>query len=93
VTKTDKHKTIKATQEYIGSLRFWMMPQDGGQIVEVTYAVDEDGVWSRTYDRSDRSQSYHFAAYPASATEEQLRFEPQNGKLPRHNRWHRVSIA
>lgn len=85
-------KSINATQTKIDSLDFRMMPQDGGQIVEVTYAVDEDGVWCRNFDRSDRSISYAFAAYDARATESQLAFEPQNGNLPRHNVWRDVVV-
>lgn len=88
-----KQKTVKATQEYIDSLGFLMMPRDGGQIVEVTYAVDEYGVWCQSYDRSDRTRCYQFANYSARATEEQLDFEPQNGKLPRHNKWYPVIIS
>lgn len=84
---------MKATQNQIDSLNFQMMPQDGGQIVEVSYACDEDGVWCRNYDRSDRSTEYYFASYYARATEAALAFEPWNGKLPRHNKWRPVSVA
>ena len=83
----------KATQRKIDSLGFRMMPKDGGQIVEITYAVDENGVWCRSYDRSDRTESYMFATYAARATEDQLHFEPQNGRLPRHNAWRDVIIT
>jgi hypothetical protein len=83
---------MKTTRDYLDTLTFFMMPVDGGQIVEVTYACDADGVWCRTFDRSDRSESYGFAKYNARATEAQLAFEPQNGKLPKHNSWKKVSV-
>ena len=79
-------------QGRIDSLKFFMMPEDGGQIVEVRYACDEDGVWEWAHDRSDKTNTYRFAKYNARATEAQLAFEPQNSKLPRHNQWQRVTV-
>lgn len=84
---------VKATQRYLDNLVFRMLPEDGGQIVEVTYAVDEDGLWEQRYDRSDRSRSYSFAPYRARATYDQLAFAPQNSQLPRHNSWRDVVVA
>lgn len=92
-TKNKNRKAIRTSLRTIDSLDFQMMPEDGGQIVEVMYACDEDGVWCRTHDRSDRSTSYQFAAYHARATEDQLSFEPQNSKLPKHNKWQDVVVA
>jgi hypothetical protein len=83
---------ISTTQKYVDSLKFFMTPKDGGQIVEVRYACDEDGVWEWVLDRSDGESSYRFAAYNARATESQLAFEPQNGKIPRHNKWQQVTV-
>jgi hypothetical protein len=80
------------TQRYIDSLKFYMMPQDGGQMVEVRYACDCDGIWQWKYDRSDRTSAYSFAKYNARATEEQLAFEAQNSRLPKHNRWQDVVV-
>jgi len=88
-----KQPTIKATRGEIACLKFYMMPIDAGQVVEVTYAVDEDGLWCRTYDRGDRTEKYEFARYYARATEAELEFEPQNGKLPRHNQWLDVVVV
>lgn len=79
--------TIATTREYAETLDYRTMPRDAGQIVEVSYACDEDGVWCRTHDRSDNSTVYHFGAYNARATEDQLRFEPWNGRLPKHNKF------
>lgn len=84
---------MKASKQYVDSLEFHMMPQDRGQIIDVRYACDEDGVWAWSHDKSNRSDSYDFAKYNARATELQLSFEPQNGKLPRHNKWNKVTIT
>lgn len=92
-TKTKQRRTIRVDQAKINSLRFHMMPADGGQIVEVTYACDEDGVWCSVYDRGDRTQQYQFAKYYARASEAALAFEPQNGRLPRHNQWVDVVVG
>lgn len=73
--------TIKVSQQRIDSLQFLMCPEDSGQIVEVTYACDDEGLWCKTYDRSDRSVKYEFAPYSARATEAELAFEPQNDCL------------
>lgn len=89
-TKTGRVK--KATTKYVESLEYQMMPRDGGQIVEVTYACDEDGVWCRIYDRSDQRTSYQYAKYYARATLNQMRHEPWNGILPRHNSWVDVKL-
>ena len=83
---------MQATKNYVESLDFRMQPVDGGQTVEVTYACDEDGLWCRTHDRSDRTTSYQFAKYHGRATEGQLQFEPQNHLLPRHCKWQEVSV-
>jgi hypothetical protein len=83
---------VITTQEYIDSLQFYTMPEDGGQIVEVRYACDCDGIWQWKYDRSDRTSAYSFSKYNARATEEQLNFEPQNSILPKHNRWQHVVV-
>lgn len=83
---------IIKSQRYLNSLEFYMMPEDGGQIVEVRYACDEDGVYCWNYDRSDRSSSYYFAKYNARASEAQLSFEPQNSLLPSHNKWKPVIV-
>lgn len=85
-------RKIETTQAYVDSLEFYMMPEDGGQIVEVRYAVDGDGVWCWTHDRSDRTDSYRFASYNARANEADLEFEPQNSRLPRCNKWREVVI-
>lgn len=83
---------MKSSQQKIDSLSFKMCPSDEGQIVEVMYAVDEDGLWCRIHDRSDRSTTHQFARYPKGASESMLRFEPWNGVLPHHNKWQDVTI-
>ena len=85
--------SVKICESKIEELDFQMMPCDGGQIVEISYACDENGVYRRCHDRSDRSISYDFASYRKRAEESDLKFEPQNGRLPKHNKWQRVRIA
>lgn len=84
---------VRASTEEISGLRFMMCPSDAGQIVEVMYAADVDGLWCRIRNRSDGTVKYQFARYPAVATERDLRFEPQNGVLPRHNKWREVIVS
>lgn len=86
-------KKVTVERGYLESLRFLTQPVDQGQIVVVSYAVDDQGVYCRTYDQSDRSTEYQFAPYSARATEDELRFEPQNHRLPRHNSWRDVVVA
>ena len=86
-------KIIKTSQQVIDALDFQMMPEDGGQMIEVTYACDEYGLWCRSHDRSDSTTRYEYAAYPARITEEQMRFEPWNSRLPRHNQWRDVIVG
>lgn len=83
----------KSTESYVHQLAWHMMPVDGGQIVEVMYSCDEDGVWCRQHDRSDHTTTYQFAPYSARATESQLEFAPQNHRLPRHNGWQKVKLV
>ena len=85
--------SIKVCESKIEELNFLMMPRDGGRIVEISYACDENGVYRRCYDRSDGAMSYDFASYSKRAKESDLEFEPQNGRLPKHNQWQRVRIA
>lgn len=91
--KTRKQTTIRISRDRLESLDFRMCPADAGQMVEVTYACDESGVCCRRYDRSDRTTTYQFAAYSARATEAELAYEPQNGRLPRHNSWRDVVVG
>jgi hypothetical protein len=56
------------------------------------HAVDEDGLWCRRYDQSDRTSTYYFAKYPDDATEQDMVFEPWNCVLPNHDDWQSVVI-
>jgi hypothetical protein len=85
-------KKIKVTRDVIESLTWRQLPEDGGQLVSVTYAVDQDYVYRQEYDRSTRSSSYTAARLYARATEDELAFEPQNGRLPRHNAWREAVV-
>ena len=86
-----KVKKVKAS--HVLSLEFLMKPVDGGQIVEVAYATDYDGVWMRIWDRSDDSVSYEFGAYPARCSPQRLEHEPWNGKIAAHNKFRAVEIT
>lgn len=81
---------INVSRSHAECLDYHTIPQDQGQIVEISYACDERGLYRKTHDRSDRTTGYKFAPYNARATEDQLRFEPQNGRLPRHNTWREI---
>jgi len=58
----------------------------------VRYACDCDGVWQLKHDRSDRTDTYSFAAYDEDATESDLEFAPQNGTLPKCDEWQSVVV-
>lgn len=66
----------------LAALSYQTMPQDQGQIVTVSYAVDWDrGILAcRTYDASDRTTVYDWAEIDSDNTRD---FEPQNGVLPK----------
>jgi hypothetical protein len=66
------------------------MPQDGGQIVDVTYAVDDD--WSYLYCRTEDQSEHPGSADRLSIQRIQIDddadpadsdFQPQNGVLPK----------
>jgi len=72
-------KTIRLSSENLG--RFYQQPEDAGQIVEVSYALasDHELLVCRSYDRSDRTTSYHCAELDPDGDDT---FEPWNGQLP-----------
>lgn len=66
----------------IDGLTFHQLPVDGGQIVDISYAVDEGYLYTRRWDRSDNStRVWREEIDETSETE----FEPQNGQLPETN--------
>lgn len=66
-------KTIKIRESEVGH---WIIPpENGGQMIEVSYASAGDVVIERQYDRSDRTET--LTAYRHSTVHE---FEPQNGR-------------
>jgi hypothetical protein len=85
-------KKIKVTRDVLESLTWRQLPEDGGQLVSVTYAVDGDYLYRQEYDRVDRASSYTAARLYERATEDELAFEPWNSRLPRHNAWHEVVV-
>ena len=64
------------------TLRWEQLPRDGGQIVEVFYAVDGEYLYLRTRDRSDMKITLDRAKLTGEGE-----FEPQNGVLPGHGEW------
>src|SRR5690606_3115606 len=50
-----------------------------GQIVEVSYGCDEDYVYRKTYDRSDRTTAYARFEHP-DTPEQEFDFDPWNGE-------------
>lgn len=82
-------KAKRMTIEDADQLRYYQMPEDGGQIVSVTYAVDDS--WCHLYCRSeDRSElpgsvdrvSIQRIEIDDSADPADSEFGPQNGILP-----------
>jgi len=67
----------------ISALTFLVRPSDGGQIVEVSYAYDPEAqvVVRRTYDQSDRSESF------ATAEDDRETFEPFDDQDFSHLDW------
>lgn len=65
-------KTAKPIRIDRSEINHWTTPpENGGQIVEVSYALAGDMVIQRTYDRSDRSET--LCAFRLRGE-----FEPQN---------------
>lgn len=78
-------KTLKIDGEEIGA---WITPpENGGQIVEVSYARAGDVALRRVYDRSDRQET--ITAFRFSDRHE---FEPQNGEPALGRKLGRVEI-
>lgn len=83
------------TMRDVDELRFHTMPQDQGQIVEISYAAPwefgPNGILvCHSLDRSDREESYSWAEI-ANNEADDWEFEPQNGVLPTTTgAWHTI---
>ena len=75
-------------QSLIESLDWHQLPQDGGQIVSVTYAADETYLYRRTIDRSDGRLTIE----RAERLDDEDDFEPWNGLLPSHGPWEDLTL-
>ena len=65
-------------------------PANQGQIVTVSYCAIEDGIIERTYDASDRSESYRYAYWGAVQGD----YEPQNSApRVRPSAWRSITAA
>lgn len=84
---------MKCNRGYLDGLAQGTLPEDGGQIVDRSYAIDQDGLYRLTFDQSDQSLMVEFAEYAENADEYDLRFEPWNGVLPAHGAWQDVEIV
>ena len=77
----------RMTTEDADKLSYHQMPQDGGQIVSVTYAVDDD--WSYLYCRTEDQSELPGSADRVSIQRAEIDessdrgFEPWNGTLPK----------
>jgi hypothetical protein len=80
-------KTIKIAKDEILT-PFITPPENGGQIVEVSYGGTESMILRRTYDASDRSDKIE-AFLPKSGEES---FEPWNGTPKLGRRVGRVEV-
>lgn len=73
-------------------LTFYTPPVYQGQIVEVSYAIVEDGVIERVYDRGDRTESYALAAWTPALEDWANNEGPWNTPPPSAN-WETVSAG
>jgi hypothetical protein len=70
-------------------MRFIVPPENGGQIVEVSFAEAPEGVWMRVEDRSDRSIYYKLARWTTRLRRWSDSVGPQNREPPTA-RWGRA---
>ena len=84
------------TLDDVTDLDYSMLPVDGGQICERSYATLADGdggyLVLRTHDRSDDKTTYHVAELDMDADEDS-RFEPWNGILPAHGEFEEIGVT
>lgn len=76
--ETAKETADEAKREIsarVADLRFVTPPENGGQIVEVSYACDADNIYERIHDRSDRTTVINVYEHPNAECD----FDPQNG--------------
>lgn len=62
------------------NLEYKMLQCDMGQIVDVSYAVDDDYLYRKHFDKSDNTTSYSRAVLDIFG---ETGFEPQNSQLPK----------
>jgi hypothetical protein len=73
---------MKTTHPRISDLdgtTWHQLPRDGGQIVDVTYAVDGEYLYRRSHDRSDGEMTVTRQHIDETG---EVEFEPWNGQLP-----------
>ncbi len=74
----------------ITDFQFRQLPEDGGQIVDISYACDETWLYCHVYDRSDLSESYSRIRVSAQSKYD---FETQNGLLPStKGKWQTINV-
>jgi len=56
------------------NLKFSVAPADAGQMIEVSYALDERGIYRRRHDRQDGSSVIEFAPWSAWSEEPNVDF-------------------
>lgn len=72
------------TIDFLESLEWHILPQDHGQIVSRSYAVDVWYLYRRHHDRSSGETTYDRAELDYDDPSE---FAPWNGLLPNHGEW------
>ena len=70
-------------------MNFVTPPENQGQIVDVSYAITEQGVVERRHDRSDGRTSYRFAKYTPALERWADRTGPSY-RSPPSARWRRL---
>lgn len=68
---------------------FYTLPEDQGQAVKVSYAIDSDNMVLCQRNESNGVVSYYYAEIDLS--EEEILWEPWNGIIPFHCGWNSCS--
>jgi len=74
----------------ITDLQFRQLPEDGGQIVDISYACDGVWLYCHVLDRSDMEESYSRIRVAARS---KYNFEAQNNLLPTtKGKWQTINV-
>ena len=85
---TSTEYAVRMDADDLADFDWRQCPADGGQIVDVKYAMDGESyfLYRRRHDRSDNTCNYQRAELDQDDSE----FEPWNGSLPNHGEWQEI---